>query len=82
MEMKKIFTCLPATYHKMKSGTQLYEVYDNVIREHWKEQFPDEARDRTENEIDAMIDPMFWLEECQYILSVKVHRNNGEWTTD
>jgi division protein CdvB (Snf7/Vps24/ESCRT-III family) len=25
---------------------------------------------------------MFWLEECQYILSVKVHRNNGEWTTD
>mgnify|MGYP006198631137 CR=1 FL=1 len=43
---------------------------------------PDEARDRTENEIDAMIDPKFWLEECQYILSVKVHRNNGEWTTD
>eukprot|EP01082_Thalassiosira_pseudonana_P007744 g6305.t1 g6305 contig23:158866-160446(+) len=77
MEMKKIFTCLPATYHKMKSGTQLYEVYDNVIREHWKNN-----SDRTENEIDAMIDPMFWLEECQYILSVKVHRNNGEWTTD
>ena len=25
---------------------------------------------------------MFWLEECQYILSVKVHRANGEWTTD
>ena len=38
-EMKKIFTRLPVTYHKMKSGTQLYEVYDNVIREHWKEQF-------------------------------------------
>jgi hypothetical protein len=43
---------------------------------------PDEARDHTDDEIDAMIDPMFWLEECQYILSVKVHRNNGEWTTD
>eukprot|EP01082_Thalassiosira_pseudonana_P006844 g14931.t1 g14931 contig21:186151-186701(+) len=38
-EMKKLFTGLPVTYHKMKSGTQLYEVYDNVIREHWKEQF-------------------------------------------
>jgi hypothetical protein len=46
MEMKKIFTSLPATYHKMKSGTQLYEVYDNVIREHWKEQFVSFAVER------------------------------------
>jgi hypothetical protein len=30
-EMKKIFTRLPANYHKMKSGTQLYDVYDNLI---------------------------------------------------
>eukprot|EP00970_Alexandrium_tamarense_P001164 scaffold124_cov120-Alexandrium_tamarense.AAC.2 len=82
MEMKKIFTRLPVTYHKMKSGTQLYEVYDNIIRDHWKEQFPNEAKDRTDAEIDENIDPMFWLEECQYILSVKVHRANGEWTTD
>jgi hypothetical protein len=34
-EMKKIFTSLPATYHKMKSGTQLYDVYVNIIRDHW-----------------------------------------------
>ena len=38
-EMKKIFTRLPANYHKMKSGTQLYDVYDNLIRDHWREAF-------------------------------------------
>ena len=34
-EMKKIFTRLPANYHKMILGTQLYNVYDNLIRDHW-----------------------------------------------
>ena len=24
--------------------------------------------------------PMFWLEDCQYILAVMVHRDSGEWT--
>jgi hypothetical protein len=37
--MKKIFPGLPANYHKMKSGTQLYDVYDNLIRDHWREAF-------------------------------------------
>eukprot|EP01082_Thalassiosira_pseudonana_P012851 g11524.t1 g11524 contig57:9464-10532(-) len=81
-EMKKIFTRLPANYHKMKSGTQLYDVYDNLIRDHWREAFPDEVKDKTDLEIDEMIShsPMFWLEDCEYILAVMVHRNSGEWT--
>eukprot|EP00970_Alexandrium_tamarense_P019394 scaffold13993_cov428-Alexandrium_tamarense.AAC.1 len=71
-EMKKIFTRLPANYHKMKSGTQLYDVYDNLIHDHWREAFPDEAKDKNDLEIDEMIshNPMFWLEDCQYILAV------------
>ena len=38
-EMKKIFSNLPTTYHKMRSGIQLYNVYDKVVRDHWKEDF-------------------------------------------
>jgi hypothetical protein len=26
---------LPHNYHKMKSGTQLHQVYRDVIRDHW-----------------------------------------------
>ena len=29
-----------------------------------------------------MINPTYWIEECRYILSVKVHRNNKQWTTN
>lgn len=29
-----------------------------------------------------MINPTYWIEECRYILSVKVHRNNEQWTTN
>jgi hypothetical protein len=30
-DMKKIFTNLLTTYHKMKSGTQLYQVFNTLI---------------------------------------------------
>ena len=29
-----------------------------------------------------MINPMHWIKDCRYILSVKVHRNNKQWTTN
>ena len=29
-----------------------------------------------------MIDPFFWIEDCKYILSMKVHRNTTNWTQD
>ena len=38
-DMKKIFTSLPTTYHKMKSGSQLYDVFNTLIRDHWKTEY-------------------------------------------
>jgi hypothetical protein len=38
-DMQKIFTNLPMTYHKMKSGTQLYQVFNTLIRDHWKNDY-------------------------------------------
>jgi hypothetical protein len=29
-----------------------------------------------------MIDPFFWIDDCKYILSVKVHRSTANWTVD
>ncbi len=34
--MKKMMSNLPHNYHKMKSGTQLHQVYRDVIRDHWR----------------------------------------------
>ena len=35
-KMKKLLTGLPINYHKMASGNQLYDVYNKVVRDHWK----------------------------------------------
>jgi hypothetical protein len=37
---------------------------------------------KTDEEIDEMIDGMgtYWLEDCKYILTIKVHRSNSEFT--
>jgi hypothetical protein len=34
--MKKMMSNLPNNYHKMKSGSQLHQVYRNVVRDHWR----------------------------------------------
>lgn len=38
-EMKKIFANLPQNYHTMKSGIQLYNVHEGVVRQHYKEAY-------------------------------------------
>jgi hypothetical protein len=43
---------------------------------------PEDAEGKSEEEIDDMIDPTFWLDDCPYILSVKVHRSSTNWTVD
>jgi hypothetical protein len=35
-KMKKVFASLPTDYHKMKSGEQLYQVYNRVVRDQFK----------------------------------------------
>jgi hypothetical protein len=34
--MKKIFAHLPANYYSMKSGNQIYDIHQDVIRDHYK----------------------------------------------
>ena len=33
---EKMMSNMPTNYHKMKSGTQLHQVYRDVVRDHWK----------------------------------------------
>ena len=43
---------------------------------------PDESRGRTEEEIDELIDPTYWLDDCSHILTLKVHKDNTEFSPD
>jgi hypothetical protein len=35
-----------------------------------------------DEEIDELIDPTYWLDDCDHILTVKVHKDNTEFSPD
>jgi hypothetical protein len=43
---------------------------------------PDECCDRTDEEIDELIDSTYWLDDCDHILTLKVHKDNREFSPD
>lgn len=36
-QLRRIFAHLPTTYHKLKSGIQLHDIHDKMIREHYRQ---------------------------------------------
>ncbi len=37
--LKRVFAVLPDNYHKMAPGTQLYQVHQKVVRDHYRSTF-------------------------------------------
>ncbi|KAL3791835.1 hypothetical protein ACHAWO_012792 [Cyclotella atomus] len=73
--IRKIFAGMPDKYHNMKSGTQIYNAHQKLVRDHYRATFPDSTTGKSDDELDGDIPDEFWVEHpaCLYILTVKVH---------
>ncbi|KAL3770283.1 hypothetical protein ACHAWO_004410 [Cyclotella atomus] len=82
--IRKIFAGMPDKYHNMKSGTQIYNAHQKLVRDHYRATFPDSTTGKSDDELDGDIPDEFWVEHpaCLYILTVKVHQHNTCFTKE